>query len=66
MSAAPLEESTKKRIGRLLAKTVSRYLENEEHRREFEAWYFAKYGTKYQWKVGGVSNDKTVQKAAPC
>jgi hypothetical protein len=55
VSAAPLEETTKKRIGRLLAKKVSRYLEDLEHRREFEEWYFKKYGTEYQWKMGGVS-----------
>jgi len=42
--STPLEESTKKRIDRLLAKTVSRYLKDEEHRREFEEWYFKKYG----------------------
>lgn len=53
--STPLEESTKKRIGRLLAKTVSRYLKDEEHRREFEEWYFKKYGVKYQWKFGDVS-----------
>lgn len=53
--STPLEESTKNRISRLLAKTVSRYLKDEEHRREFEEWYFKKYGMKYQWKFGGVS-----------
>lgn len=53
--STPLEESTKKRIGRLLAKTVSRYLKDEEHRREFEEWYFKKYGVKYQRRFGGVS-----------
>lgn len=53
--STPLEESTKKRIGRLLAKTVSRYLKDEEHHREFEEWYFKKYGVKYQWRFGGVS-----------
>lgn len=55
MSAAPLEEFTKKEIGKLLAKTVSRYMNNKEHRREFEKWYFEKYGVKYQWKFGGIS-----------
>ena len=49
-----LEESAKKRIGRLLAKTVSRYFKEEENRREFEKWYFEKYGVNYQWKSGGV------------
>ena len=49
-----LEESTKNRIGRLLAKTVFRYLNDEEHRREFEEWYLKKYGMKYQWKFGGA------------
>ena len=47
-----MDEFTKKRIGRLLFKTVSRYLEEEEHRREFEKWYFEKHGVEYQWKRG--------------
>ena len=55
MRAAHLEESTKKRLGKLLARTVTQYLDNEEHRRDFEEWYFDKYGVKYQWKNGGVS-----------
>lgn len=46
---------TEKRIGRLLAKTVSRYLKDEEHRREFEEWYFKKYGVEYQWKFGKIT-----------
>ena len=55
MSAAHLEKSTQTRLSRLLARTVSQYLDNEEHRRDFEEWYFNKYGVKYQWKNGGVS-----------
>lgn len=54
----PLEESTKKRAGRLLAKTVSQYLKREEHRREFEEWYFKKYGVKYQWKFGSMTAER--------
>ena len=53
MSSPVFNESTKKRIGRLLAKTVTRYLENEEHRRDFEEWYYKKHGVEYQWKYGG-------------
>ena len=59
MSSSPIEESTKKRIGRLLAHTVSRYLEDKEHRREFEKWYFEKYGAEYQWKIGGVQHNNS-------
>lgn len=59
--STPLEESTKKRIGRLLAKTVSRYLKDEEHRREFEKWYFDRYGKEYQWRKGGYKVDPNTQ-----
>ena len=45
-----IQPKISKQIGRLLAHTVSRYLEDKEHRREFEKWYFEKYGTEYQWK----------------
>lgn len=55
MSVTPIEEYTLIRIGRLLAKTVTTYLKDEEHRREFEEWYFKKYGVKYQWKTGGAN-----------
>ena len=47
----PLDEFTKKQIGRLLAKTVSQYFKEEEHRREFEAWYISTYGAKYQMNI---------------
>lgn len=50
MSAAPLESWTRNSLSRILAKTVSRYLKEEKHRREFEEWYFTTYGKKYIWK----------------
>lgn len=51
-----IDTITAKRIGRLLAHTVSRYLEDKEHRREFEKWYFEKYGTEYQWQTDTSNN----------
>jgi hypothetical protein len=53
VSAAPFDTTTKKRIGRLLSKTVTEYLADEKHRREFESWYLEQYGVEYQWKNGG-------------
>jgi len=50
MSAAPLESWTRNSLSRILAKTVSRYLKEEKHRREFEEWYFTTYDKKYIWK----------------
>lgn len=33
-----------------LARRVRRYYADEEHRKEFEEWYFKKYGKQYVWK----------------
>lgn len=52
VSAAPFDPSTKKRIGRLLSKTVHQYLSDKTHRRDFERWYRERYGVEYQWKNG--------------
>ena len=54
MSVTPIEETTKNRIGKLLSKHVSQYLQDEKHRQEFEEWYYKKYGIKYQWKIGSA------------
>lgn len=46
---------TEKRLNsfcRNLRRTVRRYLDNPDHRREFEEWYLQKYGKPYQWKKG--------------
>lgn len=55
-ASSQIDPITAKRIGRLLAKTVSRYLKDKEHRREFEEWYFKKYGVNYQWKTERNNN----------
>lgn len=57
MSANSIEESTKKRLGRVLAKTVTQYLNDESHRQDFEQWYLKKYGVQYCWKKRGITND---------
>lgn len=30
--------------------TYEYFKDNSEHRREFEEWYFCKYGKKYEWE----------------
>ncbi len=57
MSTAQLSSWTQNSLGRLLARTVSRYLQSAEHRREFEAWYEKTYGKKYTWKKGSGNNE---------
>lgn len=56
MSPVTLPNWTANSLGRMLAKKVSRYLEIEEHRREFEEWYEKTYGKKYVWKKGSEIN----------
>lgn len=46
------DDTTKIRLGRLLAKTVLKYFEEEPNRVKFEKWYFETYGVKYVWKRG--------------
>ena len=38
---------------RELRRRVRRYYADREHRKEFEEWYFQKYGKQYQWKKEG-------------
>ena len=45
-----LEETTKRLLGKLVAKTLIEYFKDKEHRRAYEDWYFEQYGVKYQWK----------------
>lgn len=61
MSTTQIEETTKRRISKLLVGTVAKYLEREEHRREFEDWYLDKYGSSYQWKKGVTRNESCSQ-----
>lgn len=45
--------NTEKRMNsfcRELLRHVRRYYAFEEHRKEFEEWYFGKYGEPYEWK----------------
>lgn len=46
------KEKTKKSLGQELCKNILSYLEDEEHRKDFEEWYFEKYGVEYEWKKG--------------
>ena len=50
MSATQLDSWSQHSMSRLLASTVSQYLKDKEHRREFESWYLKTYGKKYEWK----------------
>lgn len=57
MSTAQLSSWTQKNLGRMLACTVSQYLQSKEHRRAFEMWYEQTYGKKYVWKKKDGKND---------
>ena len=50
MPKSDFDSGTKFRLGRLLAKTVSKFFETEANRAEFEKWYLDTYGKKYVWK----------------
>lgn len=39
------------RLARILYRTVYRYYEDAEHRKEFEEWHLREYGTPYHWKT---------------
>lgn len=58
---ALLTSPSRNSLGRILARTVSHYFEDKEHRREFEAWYEETYGKKYVWKKGRRNNDTQPQ-----
>lgn len=45
-----LAQKKLKSFCRDLARRVQRYYADEEHRKEFEEWYFKKYGKQYVWK----------------
>ncbi len=46
-----IEKNTKVTLARLIYKRCSSYFKNPIHRREFEKWYFKKYGKPYEWKI---------------
>ncbi len=43
-------------LSKYLAQTVTKYFDVEEHRREFEEWYFRTYNKQYIWKRRGTRN----------
>lgn len=45
-----MEDLTMRNLLKETMKAVRRYLDDPEHRREFERWYFVRYGEKYVWK----------------
>lgn len=47
-----LKEGDAKLFARYIAQDIREYFKTEEHRKEFEEYYFEKYGEKYEWKVG--------------
>lgn len=50
-----MDKSVQKRLNsfaRELRRRVRKYLDDREHRREFEEWFLQKYGKPYQWKKG--------------
>ena len=66
MSTTNLTSWTHNSLGRILAKKVSRYLEDKEHRREFELWYEKTYGKKYVWKKGSDLPNGNTKTSTPC
>lgn len=50
--AMELKEGDAKLFARYIAQDIMEYFKTEEHRKEFEEYYFEKYGEKYVWKVG--------------
>lgn len=37
-------------MGIELGNKVQEYFQDENHRKDFEDWYFKKYGIKYEWR----------------
>ncbi len=46
----PEKQAQAKAVSLLLAQRVREFFVDEQHRREFEAWYEKRYGKKYEWK----------------
>lgn len=46
-----MQEERWNRLARTLYRTVRRYYEDPEHRKEFEERYLKEYGTPYHWKT---------------
>lgn len=43
------DSKVKQDLGRELCKTVLNYFKDDDHKKEFEDWYFEKYGVEYEW-----------------
>lgn len=46
----PEKQVQARAVSLLLAQKVRDYFKDEAHRREFEEWHMAQYGTPYEWK----------------
>ncbi len=45
-----IEAATKQQLARLVLKHCRNYLKDPTHQKEFEEWYFKKYGCKWEGK----------------
>ena len=51
ISAFPPEKQAQlKALCMTVAEKTRVYFKDPQHRAQFEAWYFQKYGTRYKWK----------------
>lgn len=46
----PEKKAQAEALSLLLAQIVREYFKDEQHRAEFEEWYFKRTGQKYEWK----------------
>lgn len=49
-TATKIPKENEHLIGKAICESAKRYFENSEHRRAFEKWYLANYGTPYKWE----------------
>ena len=75
MSLEGLNPYKLKQFAQILARTVQDYMQDPEHRREFEKWYLKEYGKPYVWKTladkenerkSNYDNDERRVVEAPC
>lgn len=58
MPEPDFDDFTKLSLAKLIAKTVTKYFQDESHRAEFEKWYLETYGSEYVWKWRGSSGNE--------
>ena len=46
---APEKQAQLKSLGMTLARNVREYFRDANHRKEFEKWYYERYGKHYKW-----------------